>query len=53
MLTVKNINLFLKIENMNKNGINLLSYIYFSIKFNSTFNVSLKRKEEGMKHATF
>ena len=49
----KNINWFLKIENMNKNGINLRSYIYLFIKFNSTFNVFLKRKKEGMKHATF
>ena len=53
MLTLKNINWFLKIENMNKNGINLLSYTYIFIKFNSTFNGFLKRKEEGMKYATF
>ena len=53
MLTLKNTNRFLKIENMNKNGINLLSYIYLFINFNSTFNIFLKGKKEDMKHVTF
>ena len=53
MLALKNVKWFLKIENINKNGINLLTYIFLFIKFNSTVNVFLKRKEEGMKHATF
>ena len=53
MLTLKNINWFLKIENMNENVINLLSYIYLFTKFNSTLNVFLKRKEEDMKQAAF
>ena len=38
---------------MNKNGINLFNYKFIFIKLNSTFNVFLKRKEEGMRHATF
>ena len=52
MPTLKNINWFLKIENINKNGINLLGYTYL-FKTQQHFHFFYEKKGRGREARDF